>query len=98
MLLVRNLAAEEGDPRFREVRNRTLSAITDRLVELVAEGQKAGRVTPEIAPYAAGAAMVAMMERMGAHHFDLEPRGASRAALVETTARILHHTVTGRRT
>jgi len=97
VMRVRNLAAEEGDQRFRQVRNQTLSAVTNRLADLVAEGQAAGRVAPEITPYAAAAGLVAMMERMAAHHFDLEPRGASRSQLVETTARILHQTVTGRR-
>jgi hypothetical protein len=97
VLRVRNLAAEEGDLRYREVRNRTLSTITDRLARLVADNQKTARVGAEITPYAAAAAMVSMMERMAAHHYDLEPRGVRRAELVETTARILHQTVTGRR-
>jgi len=97
VLRVRNLAAEEGDPRYREVRNRTLSTITDRLAKQIADNQKASRVGTEITPYAAAAAMVSMMERMAAHHFDLEPRGVRRGELVETTARILHQTVTGRR-
>jgi AcrR family transcriptional regulator len=97
VMRVRNLAAEEGDQRFRDVRNQTLSAVTNRLADVIAEGQASGRVAPEITPYAAAAGLVAMMERMAAHHIDLEPRGASRAQLVETTARILHQTVTGRR-
>ena len=87
----------QGDPRYREVRNRTLSTITDRLAKQIADNQKASRVGAEITPYAAAAAMVSMMERMAAHHFDLEPRGVRRGELVETTARILHQTVTGRR-
>ena len=40
--------------------------------------------------------MVAMLERMAAFHTDLEVYGTSRADVVETTARILHHTATGR--
>jgi hypothetical protein len=95
---VRNLAADEGDQRFRDVRNNTLGAVTDRIARAVAENQKAGRVPPEISPYSAAAAMVSMMERMATYHFDLEPRGVTRGDLVETTARILHQTVTGRKT
>jgi AcrR family transcriptional regulator len=98
VMRVRNLAADEGDPRFRDVRNRTLGQVTDRIARNVAENQKAGRVSPEITPYPAAAAMVSMLERMASYHFDLEPRGVTRADLVETTARILHHTVTGRKT
>jgi len=95
---VRNLAADEGDQRFRDVRNRALGLLTDRIANAVAENQRAGRIADEISPYSAAAAMVSMMERMATYHFDLEPRGVTRADLVETTARILHQTVTGRKT
>jgi AcrR family transcriptional regulator len=97
VLRTRNLAAQEGDPRFREVRVRTLSQLTDRLEAKVAEFQAAGKVATEINAYAAAGAMVSMMERMAAYHFELEERGVTRQAMVETTARILHHTVTGAR-
>jgi AcrR family transcriptional regulator len=97
IMRVRNLAADEGDRRFRDVRNRALSTLTDRIASAVADNQRAGRVAPEITPYSAAAAMVAMMERMATYHFDLEPRGVRRGELVETTARILHSTITGRK-
>jgi len=98
IMRVRNLAADEGDQRFRDVRNRALGLLTDRIASAVAENQRAGRIVDEISPYSAAAAMVSMMERMATYHFDLEPRGVTRADLVETTARILHQTVTGRKT
>jgi len=98
IMRVRNLAADEGDQRFRDVRNRALGLLTDRMAGAVAENQRAGRIAAEISPYSAAAAMVSMMERMATYHFDLEPRGVTRADLVETTARILHQTVTGRKT
>ena len=97
VLRARNLAAQEGDQRFRQVRIRTLSTITDRLTDLIAQSQAAGRVAPEITPYAAASALVAMMERMGDFHVELEPRGVSRDAMVETVARIVCQTVMGRR-
>jgi AcrR family transcriptional regulator len=97
VLRARNLAAQEGDQRFREVRVRTLSSITDRLADRVSESQTAGKIPPEVTPYAAASALVAMMERMGDFHLELEPRGVSRGAMVETVARIVHQTVTGRR-
>ena len=50
---------------------------------------------PGVAPYAAAAALVAMMERMAAFHVDLEAYGVSRADVVETTSRIVFQTVTG---
>jgi len=91
ILRTRNLAAQEGDQRFRDVRNSSLQPITQGLSRKVAENGVAG-----LAPYAAAAALVAMMERMAAFHTDLEVYGATRTDVVETTARIVFQTVTGR--
>lgn len=96
VLRTRNLAAQEGDQRFRDVRNRALEPFTDALAAHVRAAQLAGRVAPELCPAAAGAALVALLERMAAFHRDLEPLGIDRAQLVETTARIIHQTVGGR--
>jgi AcrR family transcriptional regulator len=89
VLRTRNLAAQEGDERFREVRNRALSRLTEGFARKVARDGP-----PELSPYAAAAAMVAMMERLAAFQVDLGERyGTSRADVVETTARILYQTV-----
>lgn len=91
ILRTRNLAAQEGDQRFRDVRNSSLQPITQGISRKVVENGVNG-----LAPYAAAAALVAMMERMAAFHTDLEAYGATRADVVETTARIVFQTVTGR--
>lgn len=96
VLRTRNLAAQEGDQRFRQVRNNSLRPLNEHLAAAVGESQAAGRVSTEIAPMAAAAALVALLERMAAFHRDLEPLGVTRADVVETTARIVHQTVTGR--
>ena len=95
VLRTRNLAAQEGDLRFRRVRNNSLRPITDHLASTVTDSQEAGRVSTEISPMAAAAALVALLERMAAFHRDLETLGITRADVVETTARIVHQTVTG---
>jgi AcrR family transcriptional regulator len=95
VLRTRNLAAQEGDRRFRDVRNRALEPFTEAFAAHVRAAQQAGRVAPELSPAAAGAALVALLERMAAFHRDLEPLGIDRAALVETTARIIQQTVAG---
>jgi AcrR family transcriptional regulator len=95
VLRTRNLAAQEGDKRFRQVRNNSLRPLTEHLANAVAESQTAGRVSGEIAPMAAAAALVALLERMAAFHRDLETLGVTRADVVETTAHIVHQTVTG---
>jgi AcrR family transcriptional regulator len=97
VLRTRDLTAQEGDGRFRAVRNRSLSHLTDRLAERIAENQEAGRVSPEITSYAAASAMVSMMGRMATYQHEFEGRGVSRSEMVETVARILCQTVTGRR-
>jgi AcrR family transcriptional regulator len=98
VLRTRDLTAQEGDSRFRAVRNRSLSNLTDRLAERIAENQGAGRVSPEIHAYAAASSLVSMMGRMATYQHDFEGRGVSRSEMVETVARILCQTVTGRRT
>jgi AcrR family transcriptional regulator len=90
VLRTRNLAAQEGDQRFRSVRNDALRPLTEGIAAKIA-----ARAEPGVAPYAAAAAMVAMLERMAAFHADLEAYGTTRAEVVETTARILHRTATG---
>ena len=97
VLRTRDITAQEGDPRFRRVRNQSLSRITDRLADRVADNQREGRVSADLSPYAAASAMVAMMSRMAAYHYEFEDRGVSRAAMVETVSRIIFQTVTGRR-
>jgi AcrR family transcriptional regulator len=96
ILRTRNLAAQEGDRRFRHVRNEALRPLREGLAGKVAESQKLGRVPAELSPIAAASALAAMLERMAAFHTDLEPYGASRSDVVETTARIVFQTVTGR--
>ncbi len=91
VLRTRNLAAQEGDERFRAVRNAALRPLTEGIAAKVT-----ARVDSGLAPYAAAAAMVSMLERMAAFHADLRVYGTSRADVVETTAHILHHTATGK--
>lgn len=95
VLRIRNLAAQEGDQRFRNVRNESLRPLREGLADKVTAAQRAGRVSAGIGPMAAAAALSSMMERMAAFHTDLEPLGVERRDLVETTARIVHQTVTG---
>ena len=95
VLRTRNLAAQEGDDRFREIRHDSLRPFVDGLAAKITEAQHAGRVDRQLSPPAAAAALVSMMERMAAFHNDLASRDVGRAEIVETTARIIHQTVTG---
>ena len=95
VLRVRNLAAQEGDQRFRTARNASLRPSTEALAARVAESQRAGRVSPDVSPIAAASAMVAMTERVAAFHREIEELGVAPQALIATTARIIDQTVTG---
>jgi AcrR family transcriptional regulator len=95
VLRTRNLAAQEGDQRFRDVRNRTLIEFTTRFRTKIESARTRRDVPEDLAPGAAAAALVALIERMAAYHGDLEPMGISRADLVATTARMIHQTVVG---
>jgi AcrR family transcriptional regulator len=96
VLLVRNLAADEGDRRFQKVRRRALAPLVEHLARKLEESREAGRSPAEVHPAAAAAAMAAILERLSAYHREIEYFGATREQLVETCARILFQTVTGR--
>jgi AcrR family transcriptional regulator len=95
VLLVRNLAADEGDRRFLRVRQKAMTPVLARLAEQVIAGQQSGRVDAAIVPQAAAAALGAILERLAAYHRELEVVGVKREDLIETCARIVLLTVRG---
>ena len=95
VLRLRNLAADEGEPRFLQVRRQAMTPILAELARCIRESQEAGLVSPHINAHAASAALAAILERLAAYHTELESLGVTRDDLVETSARILHQTVTG---
>jgi AcrR family transcriptional regulator len=96
VLRTRNLTAQEGDQRFRAVRNASLAPLLEGFAAKVEESQRRGRVDAAIAPIAAASALMSMLERMAAFHADLVPWGVEHDDLVETTARILYQVAMGR--
>ena len=96
VLMIRNFGAEQGDRRFQAVRRRALRPLLERFAERVETAQAAGHVSAAIHPYAAAAAMASILERLAAYHQELEYFGLTRADLVETCARILVQTMSGR--
>jgi AcrR family transcriptional regulator len=98
VLLVRNLSADKGDPRFQRVRRDALTPILDRFAEQLEAAQRAGRVSPHLHPFLASAALTSILERISAHYRDLHHFEAAREDLIETCARILHQVLTGHST
>lgn len=95
VMRVRNLAAEEGDQRFRDARVASVGQLTDHLCAQIGVFRDAGRVSRRIDPYAAAASLVAMLERVGAYHSELERGGLTPESMIETPAMIVYQTVTG---
>jgi AcrR family transcriptional regulator len=96
VLLVRNLAADEGERSFQKVRRRALRPILESLARKIEESQPDAVASGDVHPLAAAAALAALLERLAAYHKELEPIGVTREALVENCARIIYQTVTGR--
>jgi AcrR family transcriptional regulator len=96
VLLVRNLAADEGERSFQKVRRRALRPVLDSLARKIEESQPDAVASGDVHPYAAAAALAALLERLAAYHKELEPIGVTRDALVQNCARIMYQTVTGR--
>ena len=95
VLRIRNLKAEEGDTAFRRSRTRASLPIIEAMAAMVARGQAAGRIDDALEPFAAAAAMVAMLERLLAYQNELGQRGTTRESLRETLAGIIYQTLAG---
>lgn len=96
VLRVRNLKAEEGDRAFRKVRLAALQPVVETLARRIEEFKEAGHVSDGVNPWAAASSLLAMLERMSWYQQSFERAGVTRDQLVETCARILQTTVTGR--
>ena len=77
-------------------RRRALQPFLEALARKIEECQPAAVEAGDVHPYAAGAALAAILERLAAYHKELEPLGVTRDDLVENCARIMYQTVTGR--
>jgi len=95
-LLLRNQAADRGDKVFLKIRRQALEPLIDKLTELITESQQAGRVTDDLHPYLAASALVSILEKLSAYARSLRHFNASRDDLVDTCARMVYTTVTGR--
>jgi AcrR family transcriptional regulator len=96
VLHLRNLAADRGDRRFMRARRDALAPLLDAFSREIEVGRKEGRVPLEMNAYVAAAALCSILESLAAYHRELGTSGATREDLVETCARILYQTVTGR--
>jgi AcrR family transcriptional regulator len=95
ILRIRNLAADEGDERFMDLRRAAMEPILAAMVSLM-ERSGATKKYPLIVPGSAALAMSAILDRLAAYHKVVESEGVSQEDLVSTSAQILFRTLTGK--
>ena len=110
ILRVRNNAADEGDPAFREVRLKAMLPMVTAFAEVIEAAHTASssegasefdRAGGQIRPLSGAMYMFTALESTAIHHEIFEarfgPMGEGREALVETIATILQSTLTSKR-
>lgn len=96
VLKYRNLRAEEDVKPFRQSRSQANMLVIEPMAAMVAEGIRAGRLSPSMEPFTTSAAMIAMIERLLAFQPSMRQRGATTERMLETLAIIMYQTLTGR--
>ena len=97
ILRVMDLATEEGDRRFHQIRTRLLNEVTVALSETIAHFQDDGRHPPDIDPTASAAVLVSMLAHVAAHQYGFEFWGIRTRDLRASMARQIYWGVTGKR-
>ncbi len=97
VLRVLDLATAEGDQRFRRIRVRTLSEITNALEEVVAAQGRAGKLPADLDPLATAGVIVAMLANVASHRWGFEFWGIRRDDTRRTMARMIFTAVTGQK-
>lgn len=97
VLRVVDLATDEGDGRFANVRTRLLNDLNNALAEVIAEMQAGGRVPDDVEAQATAGVLVAMLVHVSAHRYGFEFWGVRTADLRTAMARIVYWSVSGQR-
>jgi AcrR family transcriptional regulator len=97
VLRVVDLATEEGDQRFRQIRTRLLATVTDALAEAYAPFREEGRHPPDLDPRAVAGSLVAMLAHVAQHRYGFEFWGIKTAGVREAMARQVYWGITGQK-
>jgi AcrR family transcriptional regulator len=96
VLRVVELTTVEGDLRFQGLRVRALNAVTVTLARVIAANAGSSGSPAGADPMAAAGTLIAMLAQVSSHRYGFEFWGIRTASLVDSQARLLHWTVTGR--
>lgn len=95
LLAVIDLAALEGDDRFRTLRTNVLNSFTEAIGQVVRDQQSAGHLPADLDATATAAVLVAMLAHVSGHRYGIEAYGTSTDAIRRSMARLLYSGVTG---
>ncbi len=90
------LTTVEGDLRFQGLRVRALNAVTVTLAKVIAGNADRSGTPAGADPMAAAGTLIAMLAQVAGHRYGFEFWGIRTASLVDSQARLLHWSVTGR--
>lgn len=96
LMAVIDLAALEGDQRFRDCRTHLLSRFTIAATDVISEQQRQGIVSEDLHPLATAVALVSMLAHVAAHQYGISGAGVTRDELQQSMARLIYSGVTGR--
>jgi AcrR family transcriptional regulator len=97
VLRVVDLATDEGDARFANVRTRLLNDLNNALAHVIGEMHASGRVPDDVDPQATAGVLVSMLVHVSAHRYGFEFWGVRTADLRTAMARIVYWTVSGQK-
>lgn len=95
VLRVVDLATDEGDGRFANVRTRLLNDLNNALALAARDQQKVGKGMAGVDPNAIAGVLVAMLAHVSAHRLGFEFWGVKADDLRTAMARIIYWSITG---
>ena len=96
VLRVVELTTVEGDLRFQGLRVRALNTVTVTLAKVIATQARASGSPAGADAMAAAGTLIAMLAQVAGHRYGFEFWGIRTASLVDSQARLVHWSVTGR--
>jgi AcrR family transcriptional regulator len=97
VMRVVDLATDEGDARFANVRTRLLNDLNNALADALAEARAAGRIPDDVEPQATAGVLVSMLVHVAAHRYGFEFWGVRTADLRTSMARIVFWSISGQK-
>ncbi|MDZ7733296.1 MAG: TetR family transcriptional regulator [Acidimicrobiia bacterium] len=97
VLRVVDLATEEGDERFHQIRVRVLNELTEAMREVIEEFQRAGRHPADEDPMATAGVLVSMLAHVAAKRYGFEFWGIRTDDLEHSMARVVYWSITSQK-